>query len=148
MGLAAGSTRSVAMGNSMQYWEIWYPKAGATGLLVGRGMLDSTEIVALHAAPDVITVEVADQEGNRVAVGEELQRTGDSPMCFLRRQNGTIVREDNWPADRDLKVPVMLPGGEVGTLESWWHSEDKKEWRWNVEFYNSARDEEKDTWAR
>jgi hypothetical protein len=133
---------------SIEYWGVWYPKAGATGLLLGRGMMDKTETVFLHAAPDVITVELTDADGNRIATGEELKRTSDSPMCRLRRENGTIVRDDPWPAEEDLHAPVMLPGGEVGTLEMWWHSPDKKEWRWTVEFYNSARDEERDSWAR
>jgi hypothetical protein len=31
----------------------------------------------------------------------------------------------------------MLPGGEVGILKSWWNAPDHKEWRWQVEFYNS-----------
>jgi hypothetical protein len=132
----------------MEYWGIWYPKAGATGLLLGRGMLETTQTVLIHAAPDVITVEVDDLDGNRVATGEELSRTGDSPICRLRRENGNVVRDDSWPTEEYLTTPVMLPGGEVGRLQSWWHSPDRKEWRWQVEFYNSARDEEKDSWAR
>ena len=46
--------------SNMEYWAIWYPKAAATGLLLGRGLLDQTDNLLLHAAPDVITVEVLD----------------------------------------------------------------------------------------
>jgi hypothetical protein len=34
---------------------------------------------------------------------------------------------------------VILPGGEVGILKAWWNAEDRKEWRWHVELYNSLR---------
>ena len=132
---------------SMEFWAIWYPKAAATGLLLGRGLLDQTNNLLIHAAPDVITVEVLDMEGRRVAYGKDLERTQGSPMCHLRRDGSRIVREDFWPTDADRGLPVMLAGGEVGRLEQWWHSEDKKEWRWRVEFYNSSRSPERNTMA-
>jgi hypothetical protein len=47
-----------------------------------------------------------------------------------------VEREDLWPDDEDHGRPVMLPGGEVGILLSWWNAEDGSEWRWQVEFYN------------
>ena len=34
------------------------------------------------------------------------------------------------------RVPVLLPGGEVGILLSWWNAAGESEWRWQVEFYN------------
>ena len=34
------------------------------------------------------------------------------------------------------RVPVLLPGGEVGVLLSWRNAADESEWRWQVEFYN------------
>lgn len=52
---------------STETWEVWYPKAAATGLLVGRGLLDATSRLLVHAAPDVITVEVSDESGTRLA---------------------------------------------------------------------------------
>ena len=85
--------------SNMEYWAIWYPKAAATGLLLGRGLLDRTDNLLLHAAPDVITVEVLDIEGRRIAYGKDLERTQVSPMCHLRRDGSRIVREDFWPSD-------------------------------------------------
>ncbi len=127
------------MGQSHEYWSVWYPKAASTGLLLARGLIDTTDTLLLHAAGDVITVEVADEHGQRVAFGQDLQRTQDSPICRLRREGAIITREDVWPSDNDRGLLVMLPGGEVGTLISWWHAEDKSEWRWQVEFYNSTK---------
>jgi hypothetical protein len=127
------------MGSDVEYWEVWYPRAAATGVLVGRGAMDPTGSVILHSAPDVVTVEVSDGRGARLAYGAELERTQQSPMCRLRRNGGSVTREDIWPVEGDIGSLVMLPGGEVGVLKAWWNAEDRLEWRWQVEFYNSRR---------
>jgi hypothetical protein len=127
------------MGTNLEYWEVWYPRAAATGVLIGRGAMDSTESVILHSAPDVVTVEVSDNRGTRLAFGADLERTQQSPMCRLRRNGGSVTREDIWPLEDDIGSLVMLPGGEVGVLQAWWNAEDGLEWRWQVEFYNSRR---------
>jgi hypothetical protein len=126
-------------GSDLEYWEIWYPHAAATGLLIARGQLERTDTLFLHSAPDVVTVEVSDIAGNRVAYGADLKRTQGSPMCRLRRRGTSISREDVWPSSDDLEKPVILTGGEVGILKSWWNAEDRMEWRWLVEFCNSRR---------
>jgi hypothetical protein len=124
---------------SLQYWAIWYPKATATGLLVARGLLDSTDTVMLHAAPEVITVEVSDAQGHPLATGKDLEKTQTSPICRLKIEGAKVTREDVWPVPADVGTKVILPGGEAGILKSWWNAEDKKEWRWEVEFYNTIR---------
>ena len=128
----------MAESSSLQYWTIWYPKAAATGLLLGRGKLDATDTLLVHAAPETLTVEVSDSQGQRVAFGQDLSRTLESPMCRLRRVDGQVVREDVWPAQADLGALVLLPGGEVGVLKQWWHAPDQHAWRWQVEFSNHA----------
>ena len=124
---------------ALEFWEVWYPRATATGMLVGRGMLDPTDVLLVHAVPDVVSVEVSSRDGRRLAYGRQLERTLDSPMCRLTREGDTIRREDIWPTSADYGRPVLLPGGEVGILLSWWNAEDRLEWRWQVEFYNSRR---------
>lgn len=127
------------MATSREYWEIWYPKAAATGLPVARSLMDRTRYVILHSPPEVVTVEVRSEAGERLAYGAELSRTQISPMCRLSREGSAITREDIWPGDEDLGSIVILPGGEAAVLKAWWHADDKKEWRWQVEFYNSRR---------
>ena len=124
------------MASDLEYWEIWYPRAAATGMLIARGQLERTDMILLHSAPEIVTVEISDNEGRRVAYQADLERTQDSPMCRLRREGGSISREDIWPGNDDLESPVILPGGEVGILKSWWNAKDRTEWRWQVEFYN------------
>lgn len=125
--------------NDLHYWSVWFPGAAATGLLVARGMIEPQEAILFHAAPPTLTVEVTDEAGNRVAYGEGLERGEESPMCLLRRQGEKIVREDIWPGEDEIGMLVLLPGGEAGYLKSWWHAEDKKAWRWQVEFYNELK---------
>ena len=124
--------------DALEFWEVWDPRAAATGVLIARGQMDHTDSVILHSARDVATVEVSDSRGVRMAYGADLERTQPSPMCRLRRE-ASITREDIWPTDKDTGSVVLLPGGEVGILQSWWHAEDRMEWRWEVEFYNSRR---------
>ena len=122
---------------STETWEVWYPKAAATGLLVGRGLLDATSRLLVHAAPDVITVEVSDEAGARLAFAQDLERTLTTPICLLTRDGPKIVRDDIWPDEAHLGLPVLLPGGEVGILTSWWNRDDRKEWRWSLELHNT-----------
>jgi hypothetical protein len=123
-------------GKQLQTWDLWYPKAAATGMHFARGRLDPTRVLWVHAAPDVLTVQVTEGE-KVVASGTDLERTGEElPTTRLWVEDGEVRREDRWPTREDLDSLVILPGGEVGTLVEWWNAEDGSEWRWRVEFYN------------
>lgn len=125
--------------NILHYWTIWYPGAAATGLLIARALVEPADTVLLHAPAPLLMVELTDQAGQWLAHGKELERTADTPMCRLRRVGGRIEREDIWPGAAEVGAVVILPGGEAGILQQWWHADDKQEWRWQVEFYNTLR---------
>lgn len=120
----------------LQIWDLWYPKAAATGLPFARGRLDETNVLLVHAPPPVLTVEVRSENGQRLAYAKDLEQTAERPMARLTVQGEKIAREDLWPTEEDIGRLVILPGGEVGQLVSWWNAEDGSEWRWQVEFYN------------
>lgn len=120
----------------MEIWDVWYPEAGAQGLSFGRGRIDPTDQLVIHSPPPVLKVEVRDDAGALIALGENLARTEWSPMALLERRGDRVVRQDLWPDETLNGTPVMLPGGDVGILLSWWNSDAKDEWRWRVEFYN------------
>jgi hypothetical protein len=102
-----------------------------------RGRLDPAEVLWVHAAPENLEVTVRDGGGKVVARGENLARHGEQlPLTRLSRQGSKVVREDRWPTQADLGSLVILPGGEVGELVSWWNAADGSEWRWRVELYN------------
>ena len=120
----------------IEIWDLWYPNAAAQGLPFARGRLDATDVLLVHAAPDTLDVEVRTDDGILLARGRNLRRTADRPLARLSRAGDRVERLDLWPEEIDLGRPVILPGGEVGILKSWWNAEDGSEWRWRVEFYN------------
>lgn len=122
----------------METWDLWYPNAASDGLAFARGRMDAGNTrLLVHAAPDVLRVEVRDDTGHLVAAGDDLRRDGPRlPMTRLRRTGDRIEREDTWPDATDIGHRVILPGGEIGTLQHWWNAADGSEWRWRVEFYN------------
>jgi hypothetical protein len=130
------------MPDRLETWDLWYPGPGATGLPFARARInanDAQDCVLVHAAPQKLQVSVRDESGAVVARGDKLERHQPGPMSFLNRNGDTITLEDGWPTKRDIGRVVILPGGEAGILKSWWNADDRKEWRWQVEFYNQNR---------
>lgn len=117
-------------------WDLWIADVGATGISFARGRLDRTNTMIVHAAPEKLDVEVRSNDGTLVARGENLARSADTPMARLRMDGSRITREDIWPAASDYGTPVIVAGGEVGSLLSWWNDAEHQEWRWSLEFYN------------
>jgi hypothetical protein len=117
-------------------WDLWYPGAAARGLPFARGRLRATNVLLVHAAPELLDVAVRDDAGTPLAEGAGLRRTAETPMARLVREGQRITRSDVWPSDADIGTPVILAGGEVGILKAWWHAPDQQQWRWSVEFYN------------
>ena len=124
------------MNSKLQIWDLWYPQAAATGIAFARGRLDKTNVLLVHAPPPMLTVEVRSEDGKRIAYAQDLGQTSDLPIARLTIQGEHITREDLWPTQNNIGQFVILPGGEVGKLLSWWNAEDGSEWRWQVEFYN------------
>jgi hypothetical protein len=122
--------------DTIERWDLWYPKAAAAGISFSRSRIRPEEVVLVHAAPQHLTVEVYNDEGHLLAKGKDLEATEDTPMARLVREGDTVLRQDLWPTDEDIGRIVLLPGGEAGTLLEWWHAEDHSEWRWKIEFYN------------
>jgi hypothetical protein len=127
------------MGDSLEVWELWFPDAGATGMLFSRSRINGNDVrdrVLVHAAPPRLTVTVRDQAGQVLAKGKDLGPRQPGPMSYLVRSGSAISLEDGWPTQADIGRVVLLPGGEAGILKTWWNAEDRSEWRWQVEFYN------------
>ena len=123
-----------------EIWDLWFPSAGATGVSFARARVDGAvagDRVLVHAAPPSLGVEVRADDGALIARGDDLERGAPGPITFLLREGDRIRLEDGWPTDDDLGRVVILPGGEAGILRSWWHAEDRRSWRWQVEFSNS-----------
>ncbi|HXG36406.1 MAG TPA: hypothetical protein VNL15_05505 [Dehalococcoidia bacterium] len=119
-----------------EIWDLWFPDAASQGLPFARGRLEQTDTLLVHAPPATLRVEVRDDSGQLLARGDNLKRTADRPIARLSRKGAIIERTDLWPEESDIGRPIILPGGEVGVLLSWWNAADGSEWRWQVEFYN------------
>jgi len=130
------------MAEPTETWDLWLPGPGATGLPFARSRVnpkDAQGRVLVHAAPQKLNVTVRDADGAVVAKGDGLERHQPGPMSFLVRRGASITLEDGWPTDQDIGRLVLLPGGEAGILKAWWNADDRKEWRWQIEFYNQYR---------
>jgi hypothetical protein len=120
----------------LQIWDLWYPKAAATGVFFARGCLDITRVLLVHSPPPVLTVEVRCEDRTRLAYAQDLPQTADLPIARLTIYGENLMREGLWPTEGDIDQNIILPGGEIGGLISWWNSQDGSQWRWQVKFYN------------
>jgi hypothetical protein len=102
-----------------QVWELWYPEAGATGLLVARCRIAPTTVLWVHAAPPVLAVSVREGANAvaRTAPDAPLTRHGKRlPMTRLEIRNGQVLREERWPGPGDVGSVVEMRGAEGGVL--------------------------------
>ncbi len=75
-----------------QDWDLWYPKACATGIPFARGRIEGVDVMLVHAAPPVLTVTVRDADGQALAEGKDLEQTDDTPITRLTRRGDRIER--------------------------------------------------------
>ena len=122
--------------SGQQIWDLWIPDVAAQGVLFARGRLNITQILLVHAAPEKLSVEVYDDKRMILAQGSDLLRTANTPIARLQLRGKKVTREDIWPTEAEIGLPVILAGGEVGILQQWWNDVEEQQWRWRVEFYN------------
>ena len=63
---------------------------------------------------------------------EPLESEGALPMTLVRMEDH--AREDLWPDDSHVGLPMLLPGGETGRLQRFEHEPDGSSWRYTLEF--------------
>ena len=63
---------------------------------------------------------------------EPLESEGGLPMTMVRVEDR--AREDLWPGEEHLGLPMLLPGGETGRLQAFEHAPDGSSWRYTLEF--------------
>lgn len=117
-------------------WEIRNPDGAAQGLEVARGRCDPYDVVLAHALPTEVDVLVTDGDDALIARGARLRGERPTPIARLTLSGGAVLRENIWPTESDLGSPVILPGGEIGLLTSWWNEDDGSAWRWTIELSN------------
>jgi hypothetical protein len=86
--------------------------------------------------PTEVDVLVTDGDDALIARGAHLRGERPTPIARLTLSGGAVLRENIWPTESDLGSPVILPGGEIGLLTSWWNEDDGSAWRWTIELSN------------
>lgn len=119
------------------HWHIRGTDGGMNGLefstALTAGNLDQ---ILIHAAPARASIEVRADDDTLIAKGD-VERQGDySPMTLITISGSDVQREEIWPTDVHLGMPVVLAGGEVGVLTAWRDGDDRSWWQWSVEFSN------------
>ena len=114
-------------------WIVETSKDGEHWRFFGRAWKRPGEQILLHAVPTYLRFR-PDWEQDWC---EPLERTDDLPMTLLSMEAG--ARLEVWPDSRHMGLPVLLPGGEVGRLLSYEHSEDPVSWRYVLEFRGSRQ---------
>jgi len=100
------------------------------------GRLEASEVVLashiLYPIADAVPVSPRERVLHLPATSPPQPTTLRPPLvtshCSRRHVGGRSPQP--WGA------AIILPGGEVGILRSWWNAADGSEWRWQVEFYN------------
>jgi hypothetical protein len=118
-------------------WNLRSSVGGMNGLEFAVALTAGGHYRALvHAAPSALKVEVRTDDGELIVSGEA-ERDGDySPITLLEFEGGRVSRSEIWPTAEHHGLPVLLPGGEVGTLTAWYNDEDRTWWKWSIELSN------------
>jgi len=112
-------------------WVVETSMDGERWRAFGKAWKQPSEPVLLHAAPRFVRYRPVGEEAWRLAP----ERDGDHPMTLLRLEDGT--RQELWPGEEHLGLPVLLPGGEEGRLLRFEHAEGPMRWTYALEFRGS-----------
>ena len=109
-------------------WIVETSKDGERWRFFGRAWKRPGEQLLLHGVPRFVRFRPDEDPGWQ----EPLERTDDLPMTLLDMERRT--RRELWPDDSHLGLPVLLPGGEIGRLQTFEHEGDPDRWTYSLEF--------------
>ena len=111
-------------------WAVETSKDGERWRFYGKAWKWPDEAVLLHAAPRFVRYRML-QPTAEDAWCEPLEGDGGTPMTLVRME--AHRREDVWPGQEHLGLPVLLPGGEAGRLLRFARG-DGDTWTYALEF--------------
>jgi hypothetical protein len=118
------------MGNE-EAWAVETSRDGAKWRSLGRAWKSPGEPVLMHVSIRFVRFrQLIPTEQHEWS--EPLESEGALPMTLVRMEDHT--REDLWPEDSHLGLPVLLPGGESGRLQRFEHAPDGSSWTYVLEF--------------
>jgi hypothetical protein len=123
------------LGNE-ECWAVETSRDGERWRFLGKAWKSPGEPVLMHArAPFLRYRRLLPTEHE--AWCEPLESSADLPMTLVHMEEHD--REDLWPGQEHVGLPMLLPGGEVGRLLRFEHAPDGSSWRYALEF-RGARD--------
>jgi hypothetical protein len=121
---------SLGNGNE-ECWAVETSKDGERWRFFGKAWKSPGEQVLMHAPVRYLRFrQLLPAEGPEWC--EPLEAEGETPMCIVSMEDQQ--REDVWPGEDHLGLPMLLPGGEVGRLQRFEHAADGSTWIYTLEF--------------
>ena len=120
----------MGLGNE-ECWAVETSRDGEKWRSLGRAWKSPGEPVLMHVSVRFVRYRQllpAETSG----WSEPLESEGELPMTLVRMEER--ARQDLWPGDEHLGLPVLLPGGETGRLQAFEHAPDGTSWRYTLEF--------------
>jgi hypothetical protein len=118
------------LGNE-ECWAVETSKDGERWRFFGKAWKSPGEAVLMHAPVRFIRYRQLLPAEDREWC-EPLETSGQQPVTIVRMEER--VRQDVWPGEEHVGLPMLLPGGEVGRLRSFEHADDGSSWRYVLEF--------------
>ena len=109
-------------------WAVETSKDGERWRFFGKAWKQPDEPVLLHAVPRFVRFRPVEEEEWR----GPFERAGDHPMTLLHMEEG--LREELWPGEEHVGLPVLLPGGEEGRLLRFELHDEPVHWTYTLEF--------------
>ena len=123
----------MGLGNE-ESWAVETSRDGHKWRALGRAWKSPGEPVLMHVSVRYVRfrqlLPTAEAEWS-----EPLESEGALPMTLVRMEDH--ARQDLWPDDSHIGLPMLLPGGENGRLERFEHEPDGSSWRYTLEFRGS-----------
>ncbi len=123
------------LGNE-ECWAVETSRDGERWRFFGKAWKSPGEAVLMHAPVRFVRfrqlIPAEDAEWC-----EPLETDGRQPITLVRMEERS--RQDLWPGAEHVGLPMLLPGGEVGRLQTFEHAGDGSTWRYVLEF-RGARD--------
>lgn len=120
----------MGIGNE-EAWAVETSRDGAKWRPLGKAWKSPGEPVLMHVSVRYVRfrrlIPTEDPQWS-----EPLETEGALPMTLVRMEDHG--REDLWPDDSHLGLPMLLPGGETGRLQRFEHAPDGSSWTYALEF--------------
>ena len=126
----------MSLGNE-ECWAVETSRDGSQWRWLGKAWKSPNESVLMHVSVRFIRFRQLVPTESK-AWSEPLETEGRLPMTMVRMEDEQ--REDLWPGDEHLGLPMLLPGGETGRLLGFEYAPDGSSWRYSLEFRGARED--------